>query len=176
MYIDSVFIYVIFFKMDFLKKLRTEEAVIMKKQLNCHETTACDVMIKPIFLYENDDIETITNKLKKENNNYCIVIDENNKFLWEVTVESLIKIIAHSSINEPLVKILDIGYKRWINFTSTKDYIKIHKNTVHKDANLLKIMKLIDKEGFQYIPVIDKEKKVVGIITPSSILRFVINR
>ncbi len=162
--------------MDIFKKLRATDASLMKDQINYHETVAKDVMITPIFLYENDNISTIADKLKQEDTNYCIVIDKNKKFLWEITISSLIKIIAHSSIDEPLVKILDIWYRRWINFTSTKNYIKKHKNIIKKDTPLLKIMKLIDKKWFQYIPVVDDNKKVVGLITPSSILRFVINQ
>lgn len=160
--------------MDFFQKIREKEAKVIKPQIDFKEIKAKDVMIKPIFLYEKDKIETITNKLKSEEANYCIVVDKNKNFLWEITIENLIKIIAHSSINEPLVEILDIWYKRGINHTSTINYIKKHKNTVKENARLFDILKLIDKKGFQYIPVLDKKNKVIWLITASSILRFII--
>ncbi|AHB41003.1 hypothetical protein P148_SR1C00001G0196 [candidate division SR1 bacterium RAAC1_SR1_1] len=161
---------------DPFKPLRAKESYFMKKFADYPQITAKDIMIKPIFLYEDDDIETILGKLKAEDINYCIVVDKENKFLGEIKDEDIIKIIAHSSVNEPLVEILDIGYKRSINYTSTKDYLKKYDNIVQEDTRLFDIMKIIDKKGYHYIPVINIEKKVVGLITPSSILRFIVKR
>ena len=67
--------------MDIFKRLRATDASLMKDQINYYETVAKDVMITPIFLYENDNISTIADKLKQEDTNYCIVIDKNKKFL-----------------------------------------------------------------------------------------------
>ncbi len=72
--------------------------------------------------------------------------------------------------NEPLTKNLNIGYRRNFLFKSAKELINKHKSTVNKDTLINKVIKLIYKEGFHYIPVLDKNKKVVGVVTPSSIL------
>ncbi len=160
---------------DQLKNIRRKKAFWLKGKFEHNKILAEDVMTRPIFLYIDDTIETILGKLQTEEVDYCIVVDENKKFVWEVTDEMLLKIIAHAAVNEPLVEILDIGYKRWINHTQTKDYIRKHKNTVYSETPFFDIMKLIDKKWFQYIPVIDKDKKVIGVITPSSILRFILH-
>jgi len=160
-----------------LANLRWEQAISLKKHLGDHERIlAKDLMIQPIFLYENDDIDTILWKLQMEDVNCCIVVDEHRKFVWELTDEILLKIIARTSVNEPLVKILDVGYKRWINYTHAKDYVHKHKHFVYETTPLFEIMKFIDKKWFQYIPVLDREKSVVWLITPSSVLRFLLNR
>jgi predicted transcriptional regulator len=133
-------------------------------------------MIKPIFLSLNDDIDQILWKLQSENINYCVVVDDKQHFIGEISDDILLKIIAHTSINEPLVKILDIWYRRGINFTHSKDYVKRHKNIVEEHTPIFDIMQLIDKKNIQFIPVINWQKQVVWVITPSSILKFVLNR
>lgn len=35
-----------------------------------------------------------------------------------------------------------------------------------------KVINLVHKEGFNYLPVVDKDKKVLGVITPSSVIIF----
>lgn len=166
--------------MEFTKKafkdLRERQAIFMDSQFEHKKITAEDVMIRPIFLYLEDDIEAILEKLQSEEINYCIVVDEEKHFIGEISDEMLLKIIAHTSVNEPLVKILDIWYKRGINYTHTRDYVKKHKNIITKETPLYEIMKLIDKKWFQFIPVVDEEKKVIWLITPSSILRFVLEK
>lgn len=159
-----------------LENQREKQALLFKDQIHNQRIIAKDIMIQPVILYLDDTIETILEKLQSEEVNHCIVIGENKKFIWEVTDEMLLKIIAHHSVHEPLVKILDIGYKRGINYTHTRDYVKKHKNTVLESTPLFDIMKLIDKKWFQFIPVVDGNKNVVGLITPSCILRFILNR
>lgn len=159
-----------------LKTLRQQQSFLFEWKLGNKKIIASELMIQPIYLRLNDTIEVILNKLQSEEINYCIVVDDDRKFIWGITDEMLLKIIAHTSINEPLVKILDIWYKRGINYTHAKDYVKKHKNTVTAQTPLYDIMKLIDKKWFQFIPVVDEEKKVIWLITPSSVLRFIFNR
>lgn len=156
--------------------LRKKQAMLLEFPFNRKKTTAEDVMISPILLHLEDTIETILTKLQSEEINYCVVVDEDNHFIGEISDDMLLKIIAHASIQEPLVKTLDIGYKRGINYTRTKDYVKKHTYIITKDTPLYEIMKLIDTKWLQFIPVVDQTKKVVWLITPSSILKFVLRK
>lgn len=156
--------------------LRAKQALFLHDETWSDKIVAKDVMIKPIFLFLDDDIDQVLWKLQSESINYCVVVDQNYHFIGEISDDILLKIIAHTSINEPLVKILDIWYRRWINFTHTKDYVKKHKNIVEEQTPIYEIMKLIDKKHIQFIPVIDEEKKVIWLITPSSILRFILEK
>ncbi len=160
-----------------IKKLREKQAFFLY-ELNGKQKriTAKDVMIRPIFLELEDTVETILEKLQSEEINYCVVVDEDKKFIWEITDEMLLKMIAKTSVKEPLVKFLDIWYKRGINYTHTKDFVKKHKKTIKKETPLFEIMNLINKKWYQFIPVTNEEKKVIWLITPSSILKFVLKK
>lgn len=137
--------------------------------------TAKDAMIKPVYLYPEDNAKTILKKLKKESTNVCIVVTKDKKFLGEIGVEDLIKLFLHQVKYEPLVQILNIGYRREFLYKPAKELINKHKSIVKLDTPINKVIELVYKEGFNYIPVLDKNKKVVGVITPSSIIDFLEN-
>lgn len=158
------------------RNIRKDQAIFIEWEYWHKTIIAKDIMIKATYLHLDDEIETILKKLKSEAINYCVVLDDDWKFIGEITDEILLKIIAHTSMQEPLVKMLDIWYKRWVNYTKAKDYVKKHSNTVKENTPLYEIMKLIDKKWFQFVPVIDEDEKVVGMISPSSIINFILNR
>jgi CBS domain-containing protein len=136
---------------------------------------AKDAMIKPVFLYPDDDAEQIINKLKREDTNACVVVTKENKFVGEISVEDLMKLFLRQVKYEPLVQILNIGYRREFLYKTAKKLINKHKSTVELNEPINKVIKLIYKEGFNYIPVLDENKKVVGVITPSSLIDFLQN-
>lgn len=150
--------------------LRKKQAELIENQIHHKKITAKDATIKAVILYEDDEINTIIKKLKKEDTNFVIVVDKEDRFLGEISVEKLIKLIAHKSLDEPLVKILDVGYHRGINFTTAKDHLSKHENIVKLDTPIINVLELVDKEGFNYIPVLNDNGKIKGIITPSSLL------
>jgi CBS domain-containing protein len=162
-----------------IKSLREEQACALVGFTDDEEIkiskTAKNAMIKPVYLYPEDDARTILKKLKKESTNACIVVTKDKKFLGEIGVEDLIKLFLHQVKYEPLVQILNIGYRREFLYRPAKELINKHKSTVKFDTPINKVIELIYKEGFNYIPVLDKNKKVVGVITPSSIIDFLEN-
>ena len=131
---------------------------------------AKDAMIKPVLLHPDDDAETIIKKLKRENTNVCIVVTDDKKFMGEISDNDLIKLFLYQVKHEPLTKMLSIGYRRQFLYKTAKELINKHKSTVDSDAPINEVIKLIYKEGFNYIPVLDKNKKVIGVVTPSSVL------
>jgi predicted transcriptional regulator len=48
----------------------------------------------------------------------------------------------------------------------------VHKHTasVKFDAPIKKVVMLVEKEGFSYLPVLDYDDRVVGVVTPSSMI------
>lgn len=157
----------------------TRQSLVKTKVKNDEEAvdskTAQEAMIKPVYLYPDDNAKTILKKLKKESTNACIVITKEKKFLGEVGVEDLIKLFLHQVKYEPLVQTLNIGYRRGFLYKPAKKLINKHKSTVCLDTPINEVIKLIYKEGFNYIPVLDNEKKVIGVITPSSLIDFLEN-
>jgi osmoprotectant transport system ATP-binding protein len=162
------------------KKLREESSECLRNFIDGEDDIktmkiAKDAMVKPVYLYPDDDAVKIMKKLKQEDTNVCVVVNEDKKFLGEISVEDLIKFFLHQVEYEPLVKILNIGYKREFLYKHAKDLINKHKSTAKASDPLNKVIKLIYKEGFNYIPVLDENKKVVGVVTPSSLINFLQN-
>jgi len=153
-----------------LKKSRTEQAIIFSETENIRKLTAKDAMIKPVFVYQDDDTDKIIKKLKREDTNVCIVVTKDKRFVGEISNEDLIKLFLHQVRYEPLTNILNVGYKKEFLYKKAKELINKHKSTVNLDTPINKVIELVYKEGFHYIPVLDKNKKVIGIVTPSSIL------
>jgi len=132
--------------------------------------TARDAMIRPVFLHPDDDAEKIVRKLKKEDTNVCIVVTKDRKFVGEIGDDDIIKFFLHQVKNEPLAKAFDIGYRREFMYRKAGELTNEHKSTVKLDTPINKVIELVYKEGFRYIPVLDGDKKVVGVVTPSSLL------
>lgn len=144
--------------------------MLNKKEENIRKLVAKDAMIKPVFVYLNDDSQTIIKKLKKENVNVCLAVKKDKTFVGEISDDDLIKIFLHQAIFEPLAKELNVGYRRTIMYKKAKNLIRKHNSLVSLDTPINKVIELIYKKGFTYIPVVDKKKKVLGVVTPSSLL------
>ena len=152
------------------KKLREEDAITISETEDIRKLTAKDAMIKPVFVYQDDGADRIIKKLKREDTNVCILVTKDKKFVGEISDEELIKLFLNQVKYEPLTKILNVGYKREFLYKKAKEFINKHKSTVKPDTPINKVIELVYKEGFHYIPVLDKNKKVIGVVTPSSIL------
>ena len=153
-----------------IDSLREQQAEVLSQADEIKKLCAKDAMIKPVFLYPDDSVELILKKLKKEHINACIVITKDKKFLGEISDNDIIKLFLQQVEYEPLVKILNRGYRREFLYKAAKDMINKHKAFVREDTPINTVIKLVWKEGFEYIPVLDKNDKVVGVVTPSSII------
>ena len=155
---------------DSIKREREEQAVSISNVEDIKRLTAKDAMIKPVFIYQDDDGDDILKKLKKEETNVCIVVTEEKKFVGEIADEDLIRLFMVQVKYEPLTQVLESGYRREFAHRRARDLVNKHRSTISPDTPINKVIKLIYKDGFQYLPVLDKEKKVVGVVTPSSML------
>ncbi len=163
-----------------IKKLRKEESENLLELASSEDKRiplklVKDVMVKPIYLYPDDDVKTIMKKLKREDTNVCIVVTKKKEFVGEIGVEDLIKLFLHQVKYEPLVQVLNIGYRREFLYKTAKDLINKHRSTVKATDSLNKVIELVCKEGFNYVPVLGKNKKVLGVVTPSSLINFLQN-
>lgn len=161
--------------LNWIKNIIKKQAEDISWDIKKNKIIAQDVMTEIQTINEKDDINSIIKKLQREDINYCAVIDDNENFLWEISDEILIHIIAKWALQEPLVKILDIWYKRSINYTKAKDYIQKKKNIISPKTTLFEIMQMIYKKWFQYLPVIEKQK-VIGMVTSSSIMKYLLKK
>jgi len=153
-----------------IKKLREKDVKTIGNAEGSRVLTAKTAMIKPVFLYEADSPEKMIKKLKREDTNVCIVVTKDKKFVGAVSVEDLIKLFLHQVKYELLTKELNVGYRRKFMYKKVKDLINEHKSTVVLDTPINKVIELLYKEEFHYIPIIDEKKSVIGVVTPSSVL------
>lgn len=131
-----------------------------------------EAIIKPVFLYPDDDIKTVKKKLQKKDNNICIVINKNKKFLGEVHEQDLLKLFIPQDMldEQDIIDTLGVGYDKNFFAKRAKDLMKKHPFTISLDANIKDIIFLMFKQQIQYLPVIDKKEKVIGVITLDSLL------
>ena len=156
-------------------RMREEDVVIISETENIRKLTAKDAMIKAVFVYQDDDAGRIIKKLKREDTNVCIVVTKDKGFVGEISNEDLIKLFLRQVRYEPLTKILNLGYRREFLYKKAKELVNKHKSTIDLDTPINEAIELVYKEGFQYIPVLDKNKKVMGVVTPSSIVKLLRN-
>ena len=158
------------------KKLRRAEVKDISEQKEIKELTAKDAMIKPVLLYQDEDANKIIKKLKREDTNVCIVVTKDKKFLGEINDEDIIRLFLHQVKYEPLTQTLKMGYRREFLYKKAKELTNKHKSTVNVNTPINKVIELVYKAGFQYIPVLDKNKKVIGVVTPSSLIDLLQNK
>lgn len=158
-------------KTQHFDSLREHHSELISRDIGVKKLFAKDVMIKPIILNADDATDKILKKLKKENINACIVVTKEKKFLGEISDKDIINFFLQQVKYEPLVKNLNIGYRRNFLYKTAKDMINEHKSFVREDTPINEVIKIIWKEGFEYIPVLSKGDIVVGVVTPSSIIK-----
>lgn len=152
-------------------KLRKEQAEELYSELGLPLLYAKDAMIRPFLLYADDDADKILKKLKKEHINACIVVSKDKRFMGEISDNDIIRLFLQQVKYEPLVQILNHGYRREFIYKSAKDMMRRHNFSVKVDTPINDVIRLVFRKGFEYIPVLEENKKVVGVITPSSLIK-----
>jgi CBS domain-containing protein len=156
---------------DTLKKMLAEQAAGMRYISDIPRLYAKDAMIKPLVFYANDPVEKVLDKLKREDINACIVVDKDRRFLGGIADEDLVRIMAHTALNEPITRILDRAYNKELAGLKAGDLARRHKNIVTENTPINAILKKVYRGDDQNIVVINANSKVSGIITLSSLLR-----
>lgn len=150
--------------------LRGKQAEFLQVGTRLKKLCAKDAMIKPVLLFSDDKADKILRKLKKEHINACIVVSKEKKFLGVLSDNDIIKLFLQQVNYEPLVKILNHGYRREFLYKNAKEMINTHRSCVKKSTHINEVIELFYKEGFEYLPVLDDDDKVVGVVTPSSLI------
>ena len=95
-----------------LRQRETEDMKTIAYLGAIDQLTAKDAMISPVFLQEKDDSTTILKKLRHEDISACIVVNKENTFIGEISVEDIIKLFVEQLNTEPMIKYLTRGYKK----------------------------------------------------------------
>ncbi|MHA1340297.1 MAG: homocysteine biosynthesis protein [Promethearchaeota archaeon] len=107
---------------------------------------------KAVTCSENDDIYYAANLVLKYNTNHIIVVDEENKLRGFVTSFDITKALAKK-----------------INLV--KDMMVRKVFTANPDMTIEEARRIMGTKDINSLPVIDQNKKVIGIITAEDILR-----
>ncbi|MFZ2456406.1 MAG: CBS domain-containing protein [Candidatus Altiarchaeia archaeon] len=156
---------------DTLKKMLAEQATGMGYVSDIPRLYAKDAMIKPLIFYEDDPVAKVLSKLKREDINVCVVVDRDGRFLGEIADIDLVRIMAHTALNEPITRILDRAYNKELAGLRAGDLARRHKNVAPENTPINAILKKAYMGADQNIVVVKADGKVSGIITLSSLLR-----
>ena len=111
---------------------------------------AKDIMEKkPPLVYNNAQFTQILKVFAENPYLYYPVVDKGGKLLGVITVDNLKSVFTEKEISELLLAI---------------DAMEIPAATVEPETSATAVKELLDRYNLEYLPVIDKEKKLVGFI------------
>ncbi len=159
----------------------------MKNSVNDsnEELTARDIMsIKVITVEPNTSIEELSEILIKNKISGVPVINENQEIVGIVTEADII--VKDTNLHFPrYFKLLDgIIYLESLNkfrenlkkhlATKVEDIMTKKVKTITQDVPVSKIAEIMLKNKINRLPVVDKENKVIGIVTRADIVKSMI--
>ncbi len=155
---------------NIIEELLKNQSGMLMNESRLESWSAKDAMIKPILLYPKSNTKEILDKLKKEEINTCIVVSKKQKFLGVISDNDIIKLFLQQVKFDPLVRLFNRGYRREFIYKTAENLMSISNVVVESNTPLNIVLEKIWKENCQYLPVIDKKEKVIGVVTPSSII------
>ena len=144
---------------EFLRLLRPRKALEIRKLLHHEEETAGGLMTTEfIAISESFTVEQTIGRLRElapeaETIYYLYVVDQEEKLVGILSLRSLIISPPHKPISEIMVK----------------DIIALEP-----EMNQRKVAELISKYNLLAAPVIDQDKKILGIITVDDVIDFIV--
>ena len=155
---------------DGYRSLRKEQASDFALEVEIKKLRAKDAMIKPFFLYPDEPAEKVLMKLRKEHVNSCVVVTKDKKFIGKIGDNDIVKLFLQQVRYEPLVQELHRGYRRKFAYKTAQDMINKNKLVTGMNTPINEVIEMLFKEDFEYLPVINSKDKVIGVITPSSLI------
>ena len=110
--------------------------------------------LEPFILYEEDNILNASEFMKKEKIRNFPVVDKNDRLIGLVTLREIITALSGEK------------KKTIVKDVMVKEVIAVEPDTPLKGA--IEVM-LVNKFGC--LPVVDKERKLIGIVTETDLLK-----
>lgn len=149
-----------------LRQAMKEPMLKASRKLN-----AKDAIVRAALVSGQERPESILKKLKKQHISSCFVVDKDKRLLGQISEKDIIRLFLMQVKKEPLVKKLNLGYRREFLHMHAKDLVKRKGDHVLIDTPINKVIRKLALEHDDCVAVLDHEKRVVGAITPSSIIR-----
>lgn len=132
-----------------------------------------EVMVKKFpLIYVDEPLSKILKILTSIPESSLPVINKNKKVIGEIDQHALLLLdiaqdeLGEESINLNNLKLLFKKKKR-----SVKDFMTEHNFTISPEDNIIDAAKLMYDEDLSTLPVVDKNNKLLGILTDISILK-----
>lgn len=151
----------------------------LKKQLQ--ETKVSQIMKKNVItVFEDDELSEAEEKFVHHKISHLIVVDHNYKFLGLISQKYIYKTQSPRKIIKE-----EMDYDKNILIDGDAFYEKdtlnsyILRTIMHKapvvltpDASVLEALEQIEKKSISCIPIVDKDRKVQGILTDRDIVSY----
>lgn len=135
---------------------------------------AKEAMQKAIKVHPEDTIDKLKGLFKKyKETNAFVVVDKNQKFVGEVyELDVLAPFVPEEMLDEEdVIGALGFGYRKKFLAKKVKGIMKRHNFTTTPEEDLRNVAYLMYKEEIRVVPVLDKTKKVLGVIHVGDIIR-----
>jgi CBS-domain-containing membrane protein len=158
-----------------LKKLY-EIAVKVSKERSCHSWLAGEIMTRDVISVKGDvDLHEAGRLLIKHKISGMPVVDDENHVIGIISQADLLTMAGIPQghvFNDVVMKyILAKPTPHHKAGHTVKDIMSTHVITVSLETTVKKIATVLDKKGITRVPVVDKENKLIGIVSRGDIVR-----
>ncbi len=139
------------------------------------DVTCRDIMSSPVMTVDYDtDAEIVWQKMMNEHVHAFPVIDKSGHVLGIISLRDFLNQIKSNNKSSIMQQLADFIKKSNTVHTEKPEYAGhlMSKPAISIDENqhILELFKLFYTHNIHHIPVLDKDKKLVGIITPKDLL------
>ncbi|HSB34652.1 MAG TPA: CBS domain-containing protein [Nitrospirota bacterium] len=158
-----------------LKKLY-EAALKISKERSVHSWLAGEIMTRDVISIKGDmDLHEAGRLLIKHKISGMPVVDDENRVIGIISQADLLSMAGVPPghvFNDVVMKyILARPTPQHRSGRTVKDLMSTHVITVGLETAAKQIAALLDKKGITRVPVVDAEKKLIGIVSRSDIVR-----
>jgi len=132
-----------------------------------------EVMVKKFSLiYANEPLDKVLKILISIPESSLPVINKNKKVIGEINQHELLLLdIAQEELGEESINIKNLKLLFKKKKRTVKDFMTEHNFTISSEDNIIDAAKLMYDEELSTLPVVDKNNKLLGILTDISILK-----
>ncbi len=160
-----------------LKKLY-EIAMKVSKERSCHSWLAGEIMTRDVISVKGDvDLHEAGRLLIKHKISGMPVVDDENHVIGIISQADLLTMAGIPQghvFNDVVMKyILAKPTPHHRAGHTVTDIMSTHVITVCLETTVKKIAAVLDKKGITRVPVVDKENKLIGIVSRGDIVRVI---
>lgn len=160
-------------KREFIELIRSKDVKISEP------VKVLEIMDKSFDIVSIDTtISETLDIMKKHNKDFLPVVDKNGKYLGKIGVIDILKIAYPPYVLSMTSLSFLTDYKAYEEFEKKESTIKVKdiyeksekEDTINEDATIIELGFLMVKNNLEQVFVLNKEKKIVGVVDPKTLL------